>query len=216
MNAPNVVPHPDTAPRDLAALAEYKTFARRRLAEQLAALGFAPWSDDKARVAFLIAPGEVAGEVLLQKLNEYDASRGVTPEAPKEAQAKPATRKPATRKPAAKSAVVSPEQLVEGFAAQTAQLVQPSAPALDEARIAEILDARMLQHGADMNQAVHLEISSLQAELAEMKKVQKAMLGILALFGQQVLGAGMADFMPSAAEDAETALAILKASEGNG
>jgi hypothetical protein len=48
-------------------------------------------------------------------------------------------------------------------------------------------------------------------------KLQEIQLGVLSLFGQQVLGAPAADFLPAAIDDANVALDIIeKLDQGKG
>lgn len=222
MNATsNTMMTPETAPRDAAALAQNGVFIHRRLAEALEALGFPVYKDANERTAFVTAKPEERAAVILQKLKELDASRGGAP-APAAA---PAQLPAPAAQPAAAPAAAAPA--TSGRAPRTTKdsgSGSKEAPA-NGSGVLELLTAvkslsdelKELRAAAQASSTVPAGIAGLGKEIESVKtmlgvsmKIQEVQLGLLCLFGQQVLQAPTDAFLSSAVDDANVALGLLE------
>ena len=216
----SAMPTPATAPRDIAELSSQGVFLHRRLAESLQDLGHAVWANERDKATFLTAPAASRAEVLLVHLKAYDAAQGGAPAAapaPAVPAAPAVDPTPAPPPEAATSSKRAPKTNTAAPAAAAAQ-----APALQGAIGQDVILAlkalteQMTQQGKvieALQKSVGINFSSLndlKANTAAMMKVQQVELGLLTLFGAQVLGAPMDDFMGAACEDANKALTVIE------
>ena len=219
----SAMPTPATAPRDLAELSAQGVFLHRRLAESLQDLGHIVWASERDKATFLTAPAASRAEVLLVHLKAYDAAQGGAPAA---AEAIPAPAVPAA--PAVDPAAAPPPEAATSSkrapktntAAPAAAAAQapalPGAIGQDVILALKALTEQMTQQGKvieALQKSVGINFSSLndlKANTAAMMKVQQVELGLLTLFGAQVLGAPMDDFMGAACEDANKALTVIE------
>jgi hypothetical protein len=223
---------PDNAPRDEVALASEGVFIHRRLAESLFDRGFKIWQTEKEKTAFVTAPGPERARAIVQKLKEMDAASGVKPAAMAAPAPEPAQRAPQTaaaapaEEPVAKRAPrTSNGNGAAGHSAPAA--ASPSGGAQDlllavRAIADQVKDISAKVNAVDdgqtkMGNALVTQLAILQKENAELKtylssvaQVQHVQLGLLCLFGQQVLNAPMPEFIGSALDDAKTALSLLE------
>lgn len=209
----NAMPTIETAPRDATALSQpgVGVFVHRRLAEQLQDMGFKIWNSEQEKAAFLTTTAAQRAAVIVHKLKEYDASRGIVPAAT------PAIVPPTILE--APAALAAPAE--EGKRQPRTQATP--APATPTAGVQELLLAiGRLENKLDavgtsvenLTRSVGINMASLndvKAMLSASMKVQNVQLGLLCLFGQQVLGGvEIKDFVPAALEDADKALDILE------
>lgn len=211
---------PDNAPRDEETLTAAGAFIHRRLAENLHARNFQLWSTDREKTAFLTASPADRARVLVQKLKEMDAAGGGTPAAPPSqpaappppppAEEAPAKRAPRTSGTATANPLSPPPQAPTGgvtelLLAMKAIGDQVSAVRTNQERLSGGIgttDVRL--------KSLEDKLSELTAMLSATAQLQKVQLGLLCLFGQQVLGnVGISEFLPASVDDANAALAIL-------
>ena len=220
---------PDNAPRDEAALAAEGVFIHRRLAESLHDRGFKIWNSEKEKTAFVTAPGPERARAIVQKLKEMDAASGGNPAAlaapiPEEQQRAPQTAPAAQEEPPAKraprtngsagNAAPAPSQGASGGAQDLLLVIKSLTENLKV--ISDKVDA--IDDGqTKMGNALVKQVADLQRENAELKtylgamsQVQKVQLGLLCLFGQQVLNAPISEFIGASVDDANTALGLLE------
>jgi len=223
---------PQTAPRSADEITNAGVFQHRRLAESLYELGHKLWTTDKEKTAFLTASPAERASALVAKLREFDTANGGAPSPAATAARTPqASTQAADPAPAAEDTGskrqprTSQTQSTNGHAASAAapgnaqelltvvKTIGEKVSSLEAAfgRIAGSGDegeARLKKLEQEL-----LETKALVATLLNLSKVQ---IGILTLFGQQVLGAGMEEFLPAAIGDADKAIDILEESGGKG
>ena len=226
-NAATIVT-PDNAPRDEVALSTEGVFIHRRLAEALYDRGFKIWNTEKEKTGFFTAPAHERARALVQKLKEMDAASGVKPAAMAAPAPEPAQRAPQT----AAAAAAPVEEPVAKRAPRTsngaANAAAPSASngAQDlllavKAIADQVKDLSNKVNAVDdgqtkMGNALVKQLADLQKENTELRtylssvaQIQRIQLGLLCLFGQQVLNAPISEFIGASIADADTALSIL-------
>ena len=219
---------PQNAPRSAEDLLNAGVFNHRRLAESLFELGHKIWSTDKEKTAFLTASPADRAQALAAKLKEFDAANGGAPSpaataatAPPQAQAEPPKTAAAPEETSSKrqpKTAGSPAPTAASAAPGSAQELLTVVKDLGEKLGAVAKGVDKVSSGVGSTDS---RVERLEAELAETKalvgtllNLSKVQIGLLTLFGQQVLGAGMEDFLPAALGDADKALDILEQSGG--
>ena len=202
---------PDTAPRDAAALANQGPFIHRRLGEALELAGFKCWNNEREKSAFVTASPADRAQALLAQLQAYDATKGGggAPAPQTQAAAPPPA---ATAAPAASTGGTTrtPKTTSNGAAAGAGGV----------GNVVELLNAIKELQGSlgaiqtnltNQGQAgsVASELQTLKGMVAASMKIQEVELGLLCLFGEQVLGAAMADFIGDAPTYGTSALQAL-------
>jgi hypothetical protein len=211
---------PDTAPRDVAALASQGPFIHRRLGEALELAGFKCWNNEREKSAFVTASPMDRAQALLVQLQAYDAAKGRAP-APQTQAAPPppaaAGAAPAGGAPAGGTTTRAPRTASGGAVAAGTGV----------GNVVELLNAiKELQgtlggiQAALTNQgqagSVAAELQAIKGMVAASLKIQEVELGLLCLFGEQVLGATMADFIGEAPTYGTGALQKLQELTGKG
>lgn len=221
MSNGKTMPTIDSAPRDLYELKDLGPFAHRVLLSNLHDLGFTVWKNEAEKTTIVAgATPEMRASLLLDKLKEYDASRGVT-------------HSPAPVVNTSSTVVVAePQEVAPTVSKRTPrQVSQPVVEVVPQqapfngsqeilsamARIEERLDN--IERGiAGITKSVGINMSSLndlKSATAASAKISQFKLGLLCLFGSQVLdGANVSDFTNPALEESLKALDALKALEG--
>lgn len=208
---------PDTAPRDASALANQGPFIHRRLAEALEIAGFKCWNNEREKAAFVTAsPGDRA-QALLNQLQAYDASKGGAPAPQTQAAPPPATTAAPAGAPATPPPTTGrqPKTPTNGAAAGAAGV----------GNVVELLNAIKELQGTlggiqatltNQGQAgsVAGELQAIRGMVAASMKIQEVELGLLCLFGEQVLGATMTDFIGEASTYGTSALQALSPGKG--
>jgi len=228
MNAPaTTMPSPETAPRTPEELTKMTVFLQRRLAEQLNSSGFPVWTSEPEKTAFITETSEKRGMILAEKLAAFDKARGGAPAAaapvatvtpitpPTEATPAPATaskRQPKTQAaapPPAAAPAVSGEQGV--LSSEVVNLLKTVST--DLKNLHGMTDARIegVENRLDGGKLVTKgDLVELKDMLTASMRVQQATLGVLCLFGQEVLKASTRDVMGPAIEEANNALDALE------
>jgi hypothetical protein len=209
-----------TMPRDEATLAGVGVYIHRRLAEELLTLGNPVWKTDKEKSAFVTAQPVERAKVLLQKVQEMEGGASRTPvatapvapptaPAPAPAPEEAASRRPRTQNTAAAAAPAAPA----GNAGVQELLLTLKGVSDQIAALSARLD-NLEGKQADLSKSVGITVSAsndLKSALTASMKIQQVQLGLLCLFGQQVLGGVPAsDFLPTAIDDANQALDIIE------
>lgn len=220
MSAGNLMT-PENAPRseeELLTGSAKGVFAHRRLAESLFDRGFKLWTTDKEKTAFLTATAEVRAQSLLQMLKKFDEANGRATPAPAPAAAAapapaaepaPAKRQPRTSAAAAPAAP-APAQTAEvpnGGAQELLNALKYQGTQVGE--LHQRLDDIDGQLAAKLP-GIHKELADIKAMLSATAQLQKVQLGLLCLFGQQVLSAGLPEILEASVGDANTALELLE------
>lgn len=213
----NAIMNPENAPRSEEELASQGVFIHRRLAESLTDRGFKLWNSEKEKTAFITAsPGDRA-KVLAVKLREMDAASGGTPPAALAA-SNPAPATTAAPEHAKRAPKTSNGASDKQMALPGTQSPQASTAGVQELLIAikslqgdlEEVSKGMVAISNNQN-ILAKEIAGIKASVGSSAAIQNAQLGLLCLFGQQVLGGvGMEDFLPASIEDAAKALKIFE------
>ena len=213
---------PDNCPRDENILANEGVFIHRRLAENLMDRGFKLWNNEKDKTAFITAGPADRARAIVQKLKEMDAAGGGTPalpppqpqvqQPPPAVEEAPVKRQPRTNGSAASQAATPASAPAQGPVAGIQELLLVLKGI--EAKVAEVSTNQGRLASTDASLGVQVkgleeQINGVHTLLAAVAQVQQAQLGILCLFGQQVLGAGMEEFLPSAMEDSNAALVMI-------
>lgn len=216
---------PDSAPRDLEALTKQGPFIHRRLGEQLEGLGFKCWANERDKSAFVTAsPGDRA-QMLLVQLQAYDTARGGAPAAPQAAPQAPAPAPQAAPQAAPPATVTrTPRTAANG----TSGGAQAAPAAGGVGNVVELLNAikgvqgdlakavAAAEKGAATAGGLAGEIQAIKGMLAASMKIQQVELGLLYLFGQQVLGAPGEEILQAAVTDGTAALNLLNELTGKG
>lgn len=236
----NTLMTPDTAPRDAAALANQGPFIHRRLGEQLEQLGFKCWNNEREKTAFVTSSPQDRAQALLMQLQSYDAARGGAP-APQAAPpamqqvVAPPPQQPAAAAPPARAPRTAPAAPQANGALQGVGMAAQAAPLGNLGPVVDLLNAikavgeqlSTIQAGvsgvtnAAGNQQAQInalsnEVQGLKAMLAASIRIQNVQLGLLYLFGQQVLQAPGEDILQAAVGDASTAIGIIEQLSGKG
>lgn len=213
----NTLMTPETAPRDAAALAGQGPFIHRRLGEALEGLGFKCWSNEREKTAFVTASPQDRAQMLLSQLQAFDAARGGAPApqaAPQQAPAAPPPAPPAAA-PAAPPATTGRAPRTQGGAAASNGAGVGNVVELLNA-IKELGGKIDAATGALNTKAGANELEGLKAMVAASMQLQKVELGLLCLFGEQVLGAGMADFIGDSISYGHSAVEKISELTGKG
>lgn len=214
----------DTAPRDEAALTAEGVFIHRRIAEALTEAGYKLWTTEKEKATFITAPPADRARAILHHLRSYDVSKGGAP-----APVAPAGREPA----AAATETAAPVKRQPRTPAAAPTQAQPAAQAATNGGSgveALLMAVKTINDGMQVIHARVEEIAAKQEALSkslnivisatnDMKvwqtteaQVSQLQVGMLALFGQQVLGGvSIQEIVPTAIQDANTVLDILEA-----
>lgn len=227
---------PTTAPRNLDELAKQGPFIHRRLGEQLEQAGFKCWENEREKTAFVTASPADRAQMLLVQLAAFDAANGGAPPAAAALQAPPPLQSPPPQiqaqvqaQPPAREPRTAPGPS-NGVSAAPAQ-----PPAAAQGSVLELLNTlrgiealQTTMNGAiakigDLNvaragavESLIREVQDIKGALANFRLLQEVQLGLLYLFGQQVLQASGEDFLPVAVADAQKVLEILQALKGKG
>jgi hypothetical protein len=204
------MPNIANAPRDLEALTNQGVFLHRRLAEELDAAGYKLWSSDQEKTAFVTSTPRERAAAILRMLQSYDSQgRGGAP----------AT---SARQPAAPSAPAEAAPVVSKRAPKTAaDTPSPGNGTPSGTPVQELLmaiksiheDVRATLNGlSGMGLAVSKakdDVTNLTGVMSGILRIQRVQLGLLYLFGQQVLNAPGEDIVTAAMDDCDTVLALI-------
>lgn len=229
MSQPATMPDIHNVSRDPADLTNYGSFIHRRLAESLQEVGVAVWASAKDMTAFITATPADRAQILSTKLKEFDARNGgigaAASPAPMVVVQQPATvAQPQAQEPAKR------QPRTTGHEAPSSPAATPTTPAAGALELLSVIK-RLEGHIEDVlskqtKLAGGLEVAfaEIQRDIAELKVVTSAVmqivegvdrktelsLGLLCLFGQQVLGnVPLSEILPVAASDAKVALEFL-------
>lgn len=225
---------PETAPRDAAALTKVGPFVHRRLGEALEQQGFRCWTNDREKTAFVTASPEDRAQALLTQLLAFDAARGGAPAqaappppppvqqaAPPPAQAAPPAAPPAGTTPSGRSPRTAPSAgaaaaangaAAAGGAGQVLELLTAVKAVQD---LLQTVNANVSTAAAAAGQAqagagnLMAEVQALKGMVAASMKIQEVELGLLCLYGEQVLQAPMGEFLKDSIAYGSNALAQL-------
>ncbi len=243
MSGPQALLTPETAPRSLEALMPLGIYQHRRLAEELEGRGVKIFETDKDKAAFFGANSEVRAQRLLEALSQFDGGKPAaaptrTPVVAPQAAPAPApatTAAPVVQAPAAATTRQPRSQAngAAGAAQPVAQVAGPN-PGVEQLLLAlkgvqdtlgalkshaETVSGNQAGLGNGLGaldqriSAIADKVDGLAGLIHANMKIAEVQLGLLALFGEQVLGAPKEAFLPDAVKTATDALTAL---EGKG
>ncbi len=210
---------PESAPRDAAILAGQGPFIHRRLGEALELIGLKCWQNEREKTAFVTASPEDRAQMLLMQLQAFDAQRGGGAPPPPQQTAAP-VQQVQQAPPATTGAAAAP---ATGRAPRTPPAATVAAAAGGVGNVVELLNAIKdvgtkldTLSAAVANGSTAAGLEELKAMVSASMQIQKVEIGLLCLFGEQVLGAGMNDFIGESLTYGDSALKALGDISGKG